>query len=391
MDPLAHTLLGGTLAEAGLKRTSVYATTALVVGANLPDLDGLAMFAGSDFSLLVRRGWTHGILALMVWPVLLTGIFLLIDSLRHRFRPQWFQNRRVISEEKTDVYGVSLQTRRGGFVLLGICCLAVWSHPFLDWLNTYGIRLLMPFSDQWFYGDVLFIIDPWLWILLSTGVVLARSNSRPSQLAWLLLGLGATILVTSSERVPSAASWFWFGGIAGILGLRASSRFRQRSLTVSRLALGILGLYLVLMITGSRLTSKYVADYFEEKGMTIESQMVNPLPARIWIREGVVQTSDFYYLYRINWLDPVWLEFREEPIAITAPGPVEEAAMSASGVEGFLNWVRFLHHESERNGDGWTVWLTDLRYVDPGRRENHQGIGQVEVKLDRELNPVRVR
>ena len=40
------------------------------------------------------------------------------------------------------------------------------SHPFFDWLNVSGIRLLEPFSSQWFYGDTLFIIDPWLWALL---------------------------------------------------------------------------------------------------------------------------------------------------------------------------------------------------------------------------------
>ncbi|MEX2585514.1 MAG: metal-dependent hydrolase [Balneolaceae bacterium] len=208
------------------------------------------------------------------------------------------------------------QVNRDGFLLFGICCLAVWSHPFLDWLNTYGIRLLMPFSDQWFYGDVLFIIDPWMWLILASGVVLARSSSRPSQLAWGLLGLVATILVTSSERVPPAASWFWVAGIAGILGLRFSNRFRNRSRTLSRLSLALSGLYLVLMISGSHLTSVHLSTYFEEQEVKIES---------------------------------------------------------------------------ERTQNGWIVWLKDLRYVDPGHRGNHQGIGQVVVELDRELNPVRVR
>ncbi|MEX0342766.1 MAG: metal-dependent hydrolase, partial [Erythrobacter sp.] len=40
------------------------------------------------------------------------------------------------------------------------------THPALDWLNVYGIRLLEPFSSRWFYGDTLFIIDVWLWVLL---------------------------------------------------------------------------------------------------------------------------------------------------------------------------------------------------------------------------------
>lgn len=391
MDPLAHTLLGGTLAEAGLKRTSEYATAALLVGANLPDLDVLAMLGGADYSLLVRRGWTHGILALMAWPALLTGFFLLMDSLRHRFWLRRTLSPGLMKREQSERYPLSLQASRNGFILFGICCLAVWSHPFLDWLNTYGIRLLMPFSDQWFYGDVLFIIDPWIWLMLGSGVVLARSRSRPSQLAWLLLGLLATILVTSSERVPPAAIWFWVAGIAVILGLRLSNRFRNRSRALSRLTLVLSGLYLVLMIAGSRFTTSHVSTYFEEQEFEIESQMVKPLPARIWIREGIVQTAEYYYLYRINWLYPDQLEFREEPVPIEPPGRVVKAAMAVHGVEGFLNWARFFHHESERSQDGWTVWLKDLRYADPGRRGNHQGIGQVVIELDHELNPVRVR
>ena len=49
------------------------------------------------------------------------------------------------------------------FLLAFIGCL---THPALDWLNVYGVRLLEPFSSQWFYGDTLFIIDVWLWALM---------------------------------------------------------------------------------------------------------------------------------------------------------------------------------------------------------------------------------
>ena len=35
------------------------------------------------------------------------------------------------------------------------CFLAVLSHPLLDLLNTYGTRVLEPFSNRWFYGDTL--------------------------------------------------------------------------------------------------------------------------------------------------------------------------------------------------------------------------------------------
>ena len=48
-------------------------------------------------------------------------------------------------------------------------------QPLLDWLNTYGVRFLMPFDGTWFYGEALFIIDPGVWLLAGLTVVLASS------------------------------------------------------------------------------------------------------------------------------------------------------------------------------------------------------------------------
>src|SRR5205807_1536679 len=67
--------------------------------------------------------------------------------------------------------------------LLALAALGIWTHPVLDLLNTYGVRLLMPFSDHWFYGDTLFILDPWLWLSLSLGVVFARRTAHPGRSA----------------------------------------------------------------------------------------------------------------------------------------------------------------------------------------------------------------
>ena len=61
--------------------------------------------------------------------------------------------------------------------LLLLSYIGVILHVLMDLLNNYGVRLLMPFSQRWFYGDVLFIIDPWLWIDLGAGVWLARRRA----------------------------------------------------------------------------------------------------------------------------------------------------------------------------------------------------------------------
>ena len=137
MDPLAHTLFGAAMAETGLKKCSCYATATLLIGANLPDIDAVAMLWGEDIALSIRRGWSHGVLAMVVLPFVLVGGIWLWHRWRNRRRP-----------DAPPVHWLWL---------VAISFVAVWSHPLLDWLNTYGIRLLMPFDDTWFYGDTLFI------------------------------------------------------------------------------------------------------------------------------------------------------------------------------------------------------------------------------------------
>ena len=120
MDPLAHTLVGATLAETRLKNWSAMATPMLILGANAPDIDAITMFMDRDLSLGFRRGLTHGILAMVVLPVLLTGLLLLTDRM-------------------TAKLGNRTPTARAG-PLLALGTIAVLSHPVLDWLNTYGVR-----------------------------------------------------------------------------------------------------------------------------------------------------------------------------------------------------------------------------------------------------------
>ena len=48
MDNLCHTLTGAAFAEAGLKRQTRFGSAALMIAANLPDVDVLAFF--SDYA-----------------------------------------------------------------------------------------------------------------------------------------------------------------------------------------------------------------------------------------------------------------------------------------------------------------------------------------------------
>jgi len=71
-----------------------------------------------------------------------------------------------------------------------IALIAMSTHPALDYLNSYGVRPLLPWSGEWFYGDALFIIDPYLDLILLIGILVGvRSPKTKRGVAWLSLVL----------------------------------------------------------------------------------------------------------------------------------------------------------------------------------------------------------
>jgi inner membrane protein len=174
MDNLTHSLVGALIGQAGLKKKTGLAMPALIIGANLPDVDAACFFWLDGVEHLgFRRGITHGPIAWVLLPLLLAGGLWAFD--------RWQAKRGKRPEGRLPVHFVWL------YALSFLACL---SHPALDWLNVYGIRLLEPFSSRWFYGDTLFIIDVWLWALLGFATWLSlrrekrgREWMRPARIA----------------------------------------------------------------------------------------------------------------------------------------------------------------------------------------------------------------
>ena len=72
MDNLTHSLIGAVLGQCGLKKKTGLAMPALIIGANLPDVD-VTCFAWTTGleHLAFRRGITHGPPALVILPLVL--------------------------------------------------------------------------------------------------------------------------------------------------------------------------------------------------------------------------------------------------------------------------------------------------------------------------------
>lgn len=197
MDNITHTLIGASLAASGLRRRSRYAAAAMMIGANIPDVDVVAVPLGH--SVEWRRGITHGVPALLLWPFILTGLIMLYDRWR-RQAGHTAAGGGIAGDNE------AVRPRQ----LLLVSALAVLTHPTYDWLNNYGLRWLMPFDGTWFYGDSLFIVDPYLMGVLALGVFVARwlrkrgspRAFRPGRIA---VGLGAayTLALVGLHEVAS--------------------------------------------------------------------------------------------------------------------------------------------------------------------------------------------
>lgn len=190
MDNLTHSLAGWTLGQAGLKRKTRKGLAALILGANMPDID--VFFGWAPWApLATHRGFTHGLVGgVLLMPPVLAALLWLLD--------RWQVRRGAES-------GSGLEMRFGWLVALGY--LGAITHPLLDWQNSYAVQFLSPLSDLWFHNDALFIVDPWIWAALATGIWLSRRRERRGDARGgrpALAALGVVLAYIAANGVVSA-------------------------------------------------------------------------------------------------------------------------------------------------------------------------------------------
>ena len=298
MDNICHTLVGAALAQAGLKRRTGLGAATLMIGANFPDIDILSLPFGQATEF--RRGWTHGLLALVVLPFVLTGIMLAWD--RFTRRPRGVDRPPVVPRE-----------------LLLLSALAILTHPTLDWMNSYGMRWLMPFNGRWFYGDSLFIIDPWLLLVLGLGVWLSRR----------------------SERRNHPDAW-----------------------RPARAALAVASAYVITMLGLQAIAEGIVRRDLAGSGWLSQPLVVSASPAdpvhwRVYADDGAR-----YWRGMVSVAPGVSrrLTFDEVTIEKNASDPVAIAAARSDPGRRFLDWARLPYYRIERGRSATRVEIIDARY-----------------------------
>jgi inner membrane protein len=206
-----------------------------------------------------------------------------------------------------------------------LACLAgVFSHLMLDWTNTYGIRLLLPFSSRWLHLDVTDVVDPWILLALLLAV------AAPA-----LAGLvSAEIGAKKSFGVKRGWAWVALVFLLAYEGGRFAAH--QRALAVM----------------GARL--------YEGKPAISLSAIPNRWTPFRW--RGVAEGDG--YVVDV----PVDLNAEFDPSAgrVDYPSPPNEAALRTRPFEVFGKFNQLPFWKTEKLADGTTrVQLIDLRFGTP--------------------------
>jgi inner membrane protein len=260
----------------------------------------VGVFATHTLAMSFRRGWTHGVLAQLALPIALTGIMLVVDRLLRKGAPD----------------------RVKVVPLLLLSYLGVLLHVFLDLLNSYGVRLLMPFSERWFYGDALYIVDPFL---------------------YLTLGLGWWI---SSRRDTTVTP----------------NPFRP-----ARIGLMFAAIYIAVMVGSNLLARREVRGGLVRAGRPSDTRfMVTPVFANPLRREVVIDVGDRYEKGHL-WFEPL-PHFRPAGYGVAKglDDPGVQPALQLPRAQAYLKWSRYPFVQVNPTPPLAGIWLNDYRYASAG-------------------------
>jgi inner membrane protein len=233
------------------------------------------------------------------------------------------------------------------------------------------MRWLSPFSDRWTYGDTLFIVDPWLWLLLGGGLFLGHEGTARAMARWAAVGFVTSVPIFLGP-VPPVAKLLWAAGLMALvlLRLRAAELCRRHERSVATAAVLASVAYIALMLALSFVARRHVLAELERSGFgPVEALMVGPMPVDPFEREVVVEGVDGYRFGAVRFAPTPRFELfpGQEPRRRRPSGsaePVALAALADPSIRGFVGWARFPFVEVERRPDGAArVWVLDARYT----------------------------
>jgi inner membrane protein len=305
MDNVTHTLFGLVLAKTGLELTTPKATLALLIGANLPDLDVVAWLGGDLSYLKHHRGFSHSLAGLVSQGAFVATILWLT----HRARSKG-----------------SIPNLR---MLFFMSLAGLASHTLLDYTNSYGIRPFLPFNARWFAADLVFIVDPWLLLILASGLLLPFLF----RLIYQEIGSKAGGYRGGAFVTLSLVTVFWMG--KWVAHEKALDELQQRSYQTGQpIRVGAL------------------------------PQFLNPFG---W--SGVVETEKAFHLTFAGWgfLQSEFERRRVKTLFKPESGEVAVAATQGTQAGVFVDFARYPLFQISTVPEGYQVTARDLRFDFAGR------------------------
>jgi inner membrane protein len=261
VDNVTHALAGLLVAEAVVQgrrrkgplepgfRAAAYWVSAL--GNSLPDADFVytGITSGKLGYLLHHRGHTHTLAFVPVAALLLlAGVFV------------W--------ERRRDV-------RLGGRAWRWLGLLAFLGpllHLALDATNNYGVHPFWPLDNRWFYGDGVFIIEPYLLAFAISGLYFSTEGIWARVILWLIGGvLLAAVWLT--DYVPPIAGAIFTAVFAWLLV------FSRRASPLVRVSVAIgawFGVTAVFFVCSQVGRAQVVAERGSERVLDV---VMTPVPA----------------------------------------------------------------------------------------------------------------
>lgn len=365
MENICHTLVGGALARSGFDRYTPLALPALLVSANFPDIDTVSFLAGDLTYLEHHRGLTHSILGLAVSALGLAAFFWTVGRFLKSRDPEREQVRFVR--------------------ILVVCSAGLASHFLLDWTNSYGVKPWLPFDATWFYGDLVFIVDPWLWLILA-GSLWLGTESRKGSVAWsaFLLFLAAAVYVGGFLAPDRAGVWpvvVWALMVCVLVAIWLTRRY-SGSVLPARVALGAVVVYwAALAVVHSIAMSKVpvLAPNGESGTVVVVPTLMRPDRWR-----ATLVTQEALYSDDVSVFGPQLTNFASRTDRHLDDAEARAAATTCAG-QTALAFSRFLYAEIAKNPDGSsTVTFQDSRFTSLRRAYS---FSSVPVRLDRQMNP----
>ncbi|MFZ1943983.1 MAG: metal-dependent hydrolase [Acidobacteriaceae bacterium] len=359
MEPVTHFLTGACLGRSGFNRTTAYATLAMVLAAEAPDIDLLWGLRGPVAEFQHHRGITHTFLGAPFMALLITGVVWLW----HRWRMRGTDKQaRHMADSQSSHLNHPPPVRWGWIWLLAL--IADLSHLLLDWTNNYGLRPFFPFNPHWYAGSIFFIFEP-------------------IYFAGLLLALLMPAILGLADRE---------------IGVRRTT-FRGRGWAIFALAVGVvLGVW--RWAEHDRALDLLAQQNFQNE--PVLKMTVNPYPGDVFQWFGVAETKDFYQTGILNTRTDSFASEAPDNLYYNQPQTPAILAAERSWLgQAFLDWSKYPFvaqrgsFDTLQDGGHYTqVHFEDLRFAYDilflhGRRDNPLG-GTVTIAPNGEVDEMRM-